>query len=185
MTDKKDKLAQLVTKFNEEHENSDKSFTFCVGYVKNTLPTNYDLMLSFEDWRCGVNNSKKEDINGLYTSFVNANYFVDQCLKPLFELGVIDLGKMQDKAKSFTSKEQLILYVYPIYKYCVGWVYQYRNELVVEGFSKTVGRAKNVINKNFSTLLLDDYLKRKNHPSKEVFKQLAEFKKKYEQIEKA
>ena len=185
MSSKNDKLSQLVTKFNEEYENADHSFSYCVGYVKYTLPTSQDFTIAFQDWRDGVNSSKLEDINGLYTSFVNANYFVDQCLKPLYELGVIDLDKMQSKAKSFASKEQLVLYVYPIYKSCMNWLYQNRDKLVIEGFSQIIGNAQNTINKNFATILLDDYLARKNHPSTKVFNQLAAFKKQSEQIEKA
>ena len=98
---------------------------------------------------------------------------------------MIDLDKMQSKAKSFTNKEQLVLYVYPIYESCLKWLYQNQDKLVIEGFSQIIGNAQNTINKNFATILLDDYLARKNHPSTKVFDQLVAFKKQYEQIEKA
>lgn len=175
---------ELIEKFNSENE-VNGGFYYEVDFVKNVLPTEKDFKIAFNDWLNYVDVHNLKDMNGIYTNGTGSNYLIDICFRDLYELGILDLKKIQDKTKEYTSKQQLIDTVYNLCERSINWIEQNKNSLIIEGMSAFIGKAKNITNPNFSALLLDDYLSNNNQPPKDTYNKIASFKKQYEQLEKA
>ena len=181
MNDKEKRLNDLVVSFDNEN-----GFVN-VDYLKNVLPTSITIKKAYLDYQFFVECSDYRKMDGLYTHS-EADYLIYSVLDPLAQIGLCDLDAMQSKAENTKHKKDLLIYVKQVTDKEIKLVNKYANKLVIEGNQKLIGNViapKEDKNNIYTTLFLDDYLERKNHPNKEVYNLLLNFKKQYEQIEKA